>query len=211
LLSQCPHCLFFCHNGHLNRHQNSQSCRDGVLRHQRRQQQKQNEIAEATTVEINDTVIENVDTFKYLGRPISATSTDTVAINYNLRKARKTWGRISTILKREGANTKTMGNFYKAVVQSTMLYASETWQPKILDIQPLHVFHHKVARHITNRHIRKYPSSEVWFYPNMDTVMEEANLRPITEYIQKRKQTLLQWTRNRMTRRKSISQKTMGT
>jgi hypothetical protein len=89
-----------------------------------------------------------------------------------------------------------MGNFYKAVVQSTMLYASETWQPTALDIQPLHVFHHKVARHITNRHIRKYPNSEVWFYPNMDIVMEEANLGPITEYIQKRKCTLLQWTQN---------------
>jgi hypothetical protein len=196
-LPQCQLCLFFCQIANTNRHRNSKTCRDGILRMQRHNQQQQSEMAEQTTITINDIEIQNVDTFKYLGRYISATSTDTVAINYNLRKARKTWGRISIILKREGATKKTMGNFYKAVVQSVLLYASETWQPTELDLKPLNVFHHKVARHITNRHIRKYPNSEVWFYPNMEIVMEEANLLPITQYIQKRKQTLLNWTQNR--------------
>jgi hypothetical protein len=85
-------------------------------------------MAEISTVTINNVTITNVDTFKYLGCPLTATSTDLTAVNTNLQKSRKTWGRISTVLKREGADRKTMANFYKTVVQASLLYASETWK-----------------------------------------------------------------------------------
>jgi hypothetical protein len=73
---------------------------------------------------------------------------DSTAVNYNLRKAHITWGRVSVILKREGANLKTMGNFYKAIVQLILLYARETWQLQLQTTKILESFHHKVASHI---------------------------------------------------------------
>jgi hypothetical protein len=46
----------------------------------------------------------------------------------NLRKARMKWGRISRILSMDGADPKAMASLYKAiVVQSVLLYGSESW------------------------------------------------------------------------------------
>jgi hypothetical protein len=140
-----------------------------------------------------------VDTFKYLGRPLSATGNDMVAIKYILSKARKTWGRFSTILKREGADIKTIANFYKAVVlvQATLLYGSDTWHIPKNALIPLESFHNKVARYISHQHIRKIHNTEIWVYPDMNRVLQDLNLRPIHQYIEKRKQTLLKWAQDR--------------
>jgi hypothetical protein len=56
---------------------------------------------------------------------------------------------------------------------------------------------YKVARHITHRHIRKLANTEIWIYPNMEQVLQQAGLLPLQEYIQKRKKTLLRWAQNR--------------
>jgi hypothetical protein len=196
-MTKCPNCLLFCRNPYTQQHINSNLCRDGAIRHQKRLQQLHSENAEISTLTINNTELEHVQTFKYLGRPLSATSTDQVAINYNLQKATKSWGRISNILRREGADPNTMGNFYRAVVQSVLLYGSETWHTSPQNITKLESFHHKIARHITHRHIRKMANSDIWVYPNMDLVLQAAGLLPLQEYIQKRKTTLLRWAQNR--------------
>jgi hypothetical protein len=196
-LPQCMNCFFFCTTANKPKHINSDFCRDGVLRHIRRQQQYLNELAQQTTIQIADTDLQNVDTFKYLGRPLSATGNDMVAIKYNLSQARKTWGRMSTILKREGADTKTMANFYKAVVQASLLYGSDTWHIPNNALIPLQAFHNKVARYISHQHIRKIPNTEIWVYPDMNRVLNDLNLLPISQYIEKRKQTLLKWAQDR--------------
>jgi hypothetical protein len=95
---------------------------------QHRLQQYANKLAENTNITINHQPLENIDTFKYLGRPMSATSNDIPAVNYNLKKSKKTWGRIRILSNREGADKKTSTNFYKTIIQSTLLYGSETWQ-----------------------------------------------------------------------------------
>ena len=45
----------------------------------------------------------------------------------NLWKAQKIWARLSSILVREGASTRVLGVFSKAVVQAVMILGSETW------------------------------------------------------------------------------------
>jgi hypothetical protein len=90
-----------------------------------------------------------------------------------------------------------MGNFYRAVVQSVLLYSSESWHINAHNILKLETFRNKVARHITHKHIRKLANTEIWIYPNMDQVLQEAGLLPLQEYIQKRKTTLLRWAQNR--------------
>ena len=45
----------------------------------------------------------------------------------NLGKARESWGRLSRVLGREGADPKVSENFYKAISQAVLLFGSETW------------------------------------------------------------------------------------
>jgi hypothetical protein len=189
-LQQCNSCFAYGYTSNSNRHKNSQKCHKGTLRHQSRLLQVQNEQAQTAEININNTKIEHVDTFKYLGRPLSANSNDIPAAHYNLRKATKTWGHINTLLKREGANKTTMANFYKAIIQSTLLYASETWNIPQQGINNIETFHNKVAPHLTNRHIRKIKDTEVWYYsyPNMNQVFKDIGLE---QYIDKRKKKLL--------------------
>ena len=44
------------------------------------------------------------------------------AVVGNLQKARKSWGRMSRILIREGAYPKVSGKFFKAVIQAVLLF-----------------------------------------------------------------------------------------
>ena len=90
--------------------------------------------------------LEQVSTFRYLGRPLSATDNDWPALYWNLRKARKRWAQVSRVLTREGAAPKVMGMFYKAVVMSVLLYGVETWVVSSPMLQALRGFHNRVAR-----------------------------------------------------------------
>ena len=45
----------------------------------------------------------------------------------NLRKARRKWTRMSRILGQADADARTSGTFFKVVVQSILLFSSETW------------------------------------------------------------------------------------
>jgi hypothetical protein len=95
------------------------------------------------------------------------------------------WGQLSIILKRENADKITMSNFYKAVVQSTLLYGSATWVLTTDLIAQLNSFHYRVAHYITHQHIRQLPNTDIWVYPDMPQTLAEINLLPITQYIEK--------------------------
>ena len=71
--------------------------------------------------------IQNLLTFRYLGRVLTAGDNDWLAVVGNLGKARKSWGRLSRVLSQEGGNPKVSGIFYKAVAQSLLLFRAETW------------------------------------------------------------------------------------
>ena len=65
--------------------------------------------------------------FKYLGRLIAFDDDDTQVVRGNLAKARRVWARISRVLRAENASARACGMFYKATVQSVLLFRSETW------------------------------------------------------------------------------------
>ena len=44
----------------------------------------------------------------------------------NLRRARRKWARLTHILIREGEDAQILGQIYLVVVQSVLLYGSET-------------------------------------------------------------------------------------
>ena len=75
--------------------------------------------------------------------------------------------------------------FYKAVVQSILLYGSETWNITSTMLKTLRGFHHMAARRITVR--MPYKEGDRWIYPPIAEVSEEAGMYTIEEYIEKRR------------------------
>ena len=71
--------------------------------------------------------IESVTAFKYLWRILMATDDDWLAVVGNLGKARRSWGRLSRVLGRDGVYPKVSRAFYIDVTQAVLLFGSETW------------------------------------------------------------------------------------
>ena len=66
-------------------------------------------------------------TFRYLVRVMTAVYDDWTSVVGNLQKARKSWERLSQILRRKGADPKVSGHFFKSVTQAVLLFVEETW------------------------------------------------------------------------------------
>ena len=47
---------------------------------------------------------------------------DWLAVVGNIGEARKSWGRLSRVLSREGSDPKVSGHFYKAVAKGVLLF-----------------------------------------------------------------------------------------
>ena len=112
-------------------------------------------------------------TFKYLGRVMTAGDDNWQAVAGNLVKAGKSWGRLSRILSREGADKRVSGHFFKAVVQAVLLFGAETWvlTPRIE--RALESFMHGAARRITGKQPRREGGGQ-WTYPPLEEAMREA-------------------------------------
>ena len=74
--------------------------------------------------------LENVTAFQYLGRVLTAGEDEWLEVVGNPGKTRKSWGRLSRILSREGVDPKVSGNFYKVVAQAVLLFGAKTWSVK---------------------------------------------------------------------------------
>ena len=99
--------------------------------------------------------LEMVSMFKYLGWVMTTGDDNWTAVVGNLVKARKSWGRLLRILRREGADKRVLVNFFKAVVQAVFLFGEETWviTPRIE--RNLESFLHGAARRITIKQPRR--------------------------------------------------------
>ena len=140
--------------------------------------------------------IESVPRFTYLGRVMTAGDDDWPAVAGNLAKARKSWGRLQGILRREGATPRISGNFFKAVVQQVLLFGAETWvvTPKMK--RELSGFLHGAARRLTGRQARREKDGD-WYYPSLEGAMKEAGLTDIRTLILKRQNTVAQYVATR--------------
>ncbi len=65
--------------------------------------------------------------FKSLGHLLTQDNDDIQAVRQQIRKARGTWARVGQVLRGENVKPRIAATFYKAVVQSVLLYGSETW------------------------------------------------------------------------------------
>ena len=60
--------------------------------------------------------LETVSAFKYLGWVMTTVDNAWPAVAGNLVTAQRSWGRMSRVISREGADNRVLGNFFKAVV-----------------------------------------------------------------------------------------------
>ena len=93
--------------------------------------------------------------FKYLGRILTATDKNLLAVVGKLRKARRSWGRLARVLSREGADPKVSRAFYIAVTQAVLLFGSETWVLTERMENSLDSLQSRVAQKITGRQPRR--------------------------------------------------------
>ena len=65
--------------------------------------------------------------FKYLGKFLTVSDDNWPALVGNVRNASKQWAQMSRIIGQELMDPQTSGNFYKGVVQATILFGAESW------------------------------------------------------------------------------------
>ena len=136
----------------LNRHHpGTAQCKNGAER-------KIQRLAEAETQESSERAFEsygehikNFLEFKYLGRVLTAGDEDWLAVVSNLGKERRSWGRLSQVLGREGADLKFSRTFYTVVAQAVLLFGADTWVLTLRMEKALDSFQSRVTRRITER------------------------------------------------------------
>ena len=178
-------------------HRASAGCKMGAQRKQLRQATRVAAEAQGRNFSIYGVQLPTCDTFKYLGRPMSSTDSDWPAVLRNLKKARQKWSMARRILARQGADARISGNLYKAVVQSILLYGSETWVLTAPMVKVLEGFHHKVLRQITGRQPKYDVRTDTWSKRPIFRAYEEAGVLPIVEYIHVRQMRIANYVATR--------------
>ena len=79
--------------------------------------------------------------------------------------------------------------FFRVVVESVLLYGSETWSLSPTALRCLDGFQVEAARRFTGMLPKK--RGDVWVYPKSADVMAAAGLRPIRQSILRRRRTVL--------------------
>ena len=102
-----------------------------------------------TPIRVDQSNLKYVKNFTYLGSVVnSSASLDNEIVN-RISRASSAFGKLSTRLwKDRGISLKTKIAVYKAVVLTTLLYASESWTPYRNQIEQLDVFHKRCLRTI---------------------------------------------------------------
>ena len=108
--------------------------------------------------------IESVTEVKYLGIILTATNDDWPVVIGKLGKARRSLGRLSRVLGREGADQKVSRAFYIAVTQAVLLFGAETWVLTLRMEKALDSLQSRVARKITGIQPRRR-TDRSWEYP----------------------------------------------
>jgi hypothetical protein len=115
------------------------------------------------------------------------------------------------VLTREHASRRVMGHFYKAIVQSILLYGAKTWVITPNHMQKLRTFHRSCARYITRRFIKpahEHDGTDDRIYPSSESVLEESGLFEIEVYIQRRRDTVFNFVKNRYIYRECLELET---
>ena len=123
-----------------------------------------------------------MEIFKYLGRLLAYDNNYTQAVRGNLKNTRSIWARLSHTIKAENAPPRVCGVFYKATVQSILLFGSKTWSLPLKSLKSLEGFHLQATWHMAGKRPMKLWDG-TWKYPNSMAVLDGVGLKTIGHYI----------------------------
>jgi hypothetical protein len=86
---------------------------------------------------------------------------------------------------------------YKAVVQSVLLFGSETWLLSQPMLKALEGFHQSVACFIAGKQPYLDRWMGEWVYPSINKVLEEVGMYSIDHYVKKRQNTVADYVTTR--------------
>jgi hypothetical protein len=189
-LPRCERCGMQTERGALlGRHQRTQLCREGWDKKVQHEAVETARVAFTQSFTAYGDKLERVEVFKYLGWLLAYNDNDTQAMQGNLKKAHKSWDRLSPILRAEYASPKVCGVFYIEIVQAVLLFGSETWKLSPLSLKSLEGFHIRAARCMAGKMPTKNPD-RTWTYPSSRDVLKAVGLQMIDHYIGARWETI---------------------
>jgi hypothetical protein len=135
-------------------------------------------------------LLEKVDLFRYLGRILAQDNDDIRAVRQQIKKARGIWARVGQVLMADNTLPKVSAKFYKAVMQSVLLYGSKTWDLSTTALARLEGFHIRAAYPMAKKHKPKKGPHHGWVLPWSSKVLLECSMATILHYIDVRRATI---------------------
>jgi len=100
---------------------------------------------------------------------------------------------VGQVLQVDNTPPKFSAKFYKAVVQSVLLYGSETWNLTKTALARLEGFHIRAAYRMAKKHKPRKGPNHVWVYPATEDVLKECGMPPTWHYIGVRRETIFRY------------------
>jgi hypothetical protein len=91
------------------------------------------------------------------------------------------------VLTADNTLPKVSAKFYKAVVQSVLLYGSKTWHLTTTALARLEGFHICAAYRMPEKHKPKKGPHHEWVYPRSFNTLQECSMTTIFHYINVRR------------------------
>jgi hypothetical protein len=131
--------------------------------------------------------------FRYLGRILAQDDDDVRAVRHHIKKARGIWARVGQVLMTDNTPPKVSAKFYKAIMQSVLLYGSKTWNLTTTALAWLEGFHICAAYRMAEKHKPKKGPHHGWVYPWSSDVLQECGMATILHYIDVRRATIFRY------------------
>jgi hypothetical protein len=171
-------------------HIHTQVCLLGVVQRTQRDSAILAAMALRELFYVEGEVLEKVDLFRYLGGILAQDDDDVRAVRQQIKKARAIWARVGQVLTAENTPPKVSVKFYKAVMQSVLLYGSETWNLMTTALARLEGFHIRAAYQMAEKHKPKKGPHHEWVYPRSSNALQECSMATILHYINVRRATI---------------------
>ncbi len=118
-------------------------------------------------------MLEKVDLFQYLGQILAQNDDEIWAVRQQIKKARAIWARVGQVLTAENTPPKVSAKFYKAVLQSVLLYGSKTCNLTTTALARLEGFHICAAYRMAEKHKPKKGPHHEGVYPRSSNALQE--------------------------------------
>ena len=137
--------------------------------------------AEVASCNIDGVVLENVDSFQYLGRVITNSSNDTKVVEKLISEGWNAYNKVKTVLKDRKTSVSTKKKTFETYILPCIMYCGETitWRKDLL--RKMNVFQNNIMRICTNkRKTDKIP---------IDTLLMMTRLTPVSTLVKRKKLT----------------------